>query len=148
MTRGGLRREEYELSKEAIKRNGLSEAYCNDLGRFREADRLMAIPCRRAEFKACGGGVRDDNCGTTVYRTDISRQRCKGRRSLKSSLTGAEGEAERLRTEQRKVADALFTLKNSDYKQDPLWNKKCVFYGVFRKYTSSNTIKSAGNMTP
>ena len=32
--------------------------------------------------------------------------------TLKSSLTGAEGEAERLRTEQRKVADALFTLKN------------------------------------
>ena len=85
---------------------------------------------RVAEFKAkhklSGGGdvfTSDDNTAllTQLYNraniapdisTEVKRLQIRRSATLKSSLTGAEGEAERLRTEQRKVADALFTLKN------------------------------------
>ena len=109
-----------------------------DLGRFlddqgkptgADGDYGPTMSARVAEFKAKhklpGGGdavTVDDNTAllTQLYNradiapdisTEVKRLQSE-LATLKSSLTGAEGEAERLRTEQRKVADALFTLKN------------------------------------
>ena len=109
-----------------------------DLGRFlddqgkptgADGDYGPTMSARVAEFKTKhklpGGGdvfTSDDNTAllTQLYnRADTTPDLSTVVKSLqaevatlKSSLTGAEGEAERLRTEQRKVADALFTLKN------------------------------------
>jgi len=109
-----------------------------DLGRFLDdqgkptgADGSYGptMSARVAEFKTKhklpGGGdvfTSDDNTAllTQLYNrayiapdisTEVKRLQTE-LATLKSSLTGAEGEAERLRTEQRKVADALYVLKN------------------------------------
>lgn len=109
-----------------------------DLGRFlddqgkptgADGDYGPTMAARVAEFKTKhklpGGGdavTVDDNAAllTQLYnRADTTPDLSTVVKSLqaevaavKSALAGAEGEAERLRTEQRKVADALFTLKN------------------------------------